>query len=134
MDYIAVEELLVRGRHGHYAKERRGTQEFSVTVRAAVDLAHPGKTDRLRHSVNYTFIKESVEKVFESAPRYLLEYLAEQVAALVLKNVRVREVTVTIKKLRIWKNAVPSVTITRAGRHEPLVRPRGRRVGRTRRG
>lgn len=113
MDYIHIDGLRVSGTHGHYVRERRGTQDFEVSVRVAVDVQKAGTTDKLRHSLNYTNIKTIIEDVFASAPKYLLETLAEDIARKVLKDKRVNEVTVTVKKLAIWKNGVPGVTIIR---------------------
>lgn len=109
-----VEDLEISGTHGHYARERRGSQRFSVTVRAGVDLSRAAHSDKLRDSVNYSRLKEIAESVFQKAPRYLLESLAEEIAHEVLSDTRVHTVDVTIKKLEIWDNGVPSITISRS--------------------
>ena len=113
MDYIHIDGLRIEGKHGHYAKERRGTQDFEVSLKVVVDVQKAGKSDKLRHSLNYTVLKQIVEDVFAATPRYLLEALAEDIAKKVLKDKRAREVSVTIKKLAIWPNGIPGVTITR---------------------
>jgi dihydroneopterin aldolase len=113
MDYIHIDGLRIAGKHGHYVRERRGTQDFEVSLRVAIDVSKAGKSDKLRHSLNYAHLKTIVEDVFAAAPRYLLETLAEDIAKKVLKDKRAKEVTVTIKKLAIWKNGVPGVTIVR---------------------
>ncbi len=113
MDYIHIDGLRISGKHGHYVSERRGAQEFEVSVKVAIDTVKAGKSDKLRHSLNYSHIKTIVEDVFAAAPRYLLETLAEDIAKKVLKDKRAREVTITIKKLHIWENGVPGVTIVR---------------------
>lgn len=113
MDYIHIDGLRVKGKHGHYVRERRGAQEFEVSLRVLTELGKAGKSDKLRDSINYADLKLIVEDVFAAAPRYLLESLAEEIAKKVLKDKRAKEVTVTIKKLAIWKNGVPGVTIIR---------------------
>ncbi|MEK7063253.1 MAG: dihydroneopterin aldolase [Patescibacteria group bacterium] len=113
MDYVHIQGLRIVGKHGHYVHERRGAQEFEVSVRVALDTTKAGKSDKLHHSLSYSKIKEVVEKAFAAAPRYLLERLAEEIARALLKDARVKEVVVTIKKLKIWKNGIPGVTITR---------------------
>jgi dihydroneopterin aldolase len=113
MDYIHIDGLRIVGKHGHYMRERRGTQDFEVSIRVAVDVQKAGKSDKLRHSINYSDVKRIIEDVFAAAPRYLLETLAEDIAKKVLKDKRAKEVTVTIKKLDIWKNGIPGVTIVR---------------------
>lgn len=113
MDYIHIDALRILGKHGHYVRERRGTQDFEISLRVATDVQRAGKSDKLRHSINYADLKKIVEEVFAAAPRYLLETLAEDIAKKILKDTRAKEVTITIKKLAIWKNGVPGVTITR---------------------
>lgn len=113
MDYVHIDGLRISGKHGHYVRERRGTQDFEVSVRVALDVQKAGKTDKLRHSLNYSHLKQITEGVFAAAPRYLLETLAEDITKKILKDKRAKEVTVTIKKLHIWKNGIPGVTITR---------------------
>lgn len=113
MDYIHIDGLRISGKHGHYVRERRGTQDFEISVKVAIDTAKAGKSDKLRHSLNYSHIKTIIEDVFAAAPRYLLETLAEDIAKKVLKDKRAKEVSVTIKKLAIWKNGIPGVTIVR---------------------
>jgi dihydroneopterin aldolase len=113
MDYIHIDGLRIAGKHGHYVRERRGTQDFEVSIKVAVDVAKAGKSDKLRDSINYADLKAIIEGVFAAAPRYLLEKLAEDITKQVLKDKRAKEVTITIKKLAIWKNGVPGVTIVR---------------------
>ena len=113
MDQIHIEGLKIAGKHGHYVRERRGAQDFDVSLTVSVDTAKAGKSDKLRHSINYAHLKAIVEDVFASAPRYLLETLADDIAKKVLKDKRAKDVIVTIKKLAIWKNGIPGVTIVR---------------------
>lgn len=113
MDYVHIDGLKISGKHGHYVRERRGTQDFEVSIKVAIDTSKAGKSDKLRHSLNYSTLKQIAEDVFAAAPRYLLETLAEDIAKKVLKDKRAKEVSVTIKKLAIWKNGTPGVTIVR---------------------
>src|SRR3989338_5147020 len=99
MDYVHIDGLRISGKHGHYVRERRGTQDFEVSIKVSLDVQKAGKTDKLRHSLNYSLLKQIAEDVFAAAPRYLLETLAEDIAKKILKDKRSKEVTVTIKKL-----------------------------------
>ena len=79
---------------------RIGRVELDLDL--AVDLAPAGASDRLEDTVDYGAIAErAVRVVTESAPRDLLETLAETVAGTVLAaDRRIEAVTVTLKKLR----------------------------------
>lgn len=113
MDYVHIDGLRIAGTHGHYARERRGAQEFEVSIRVGLSVERAGKSDKLRDSLSYSVLKQTAEAVFAAAPRYLLETLAQDIADTLFKNKRAKEVTVTIQKLKIWKNGIPGVTITR---------------------
>ena len=114
MDYVHIDGLKIAGKHGHYAHERKGHQDFEVSVKVGIDVKKAGKSDKLRHSLSYSHLKAAAIEVFNSEPRYLLETLAEHIAQKILKQHKIaKDVTVTIKKLAIWKDAIPGVTITR---------------------
>jgi len=113
MDYIHIEKLIFKGKHGAYQEERKVEQEFTVSVRLGVDIASAGRSDKLAHTVNYSEVKNKIQKVIEGASRYLLEKLAEEIAASILEDTRIRSVGITIHKPEVWDNGVPGVTIFR---------------------
>ena len=113
MDYIHIDNLTFSGKHGHYERERRIEQEFLVSARLGLDTAPAGHSDMLADTVDYDEIKAQIERVLAGASRFLVERLAEDVAAALLANARVAEVTVTVTKTAVWDNGTPGVTITR---------------------
>lgn len=114
MDYIHIDNLFFRGKHGAYIKERRVEQEFSISIKLGIDVKPAGKSDKLVHTVDYSEIKDIIKKVIEGSSRYLLEKLAEDMAVKILKVKRVHSVEITIRKPEVWKNGIPGVTITRS--------------------
>jgi dihydroneopterin aldolase len=113
MDYIHIDNLYVRGKHGVYAKERKVEQEFSIVVKLGVDLDMAGKSDTLAHTVNYSEVKKKIQTVIEGSSRYLIEKLAEDIAVSILEDSRVLTCEITIKKPEVWDNGVPGVTVFR---------------------
>jgi dihydroneopterin aldolase len=101
-DRIQLRGLRATGVHGLLPEERTRAQPFELDLDLAVDLAPAGASDRLEDTVDYGAIAErAVRVVTESAPRDLLETLAETVAGTVLAaDRRIEAVTVTLKKLR----------------------------------
>jgi len=114
MDYIHIDNLFFRGKHGAYIKERRVEQEFAISVKLGVAIDVASKSDKLVHTVDYSDIKNKIQKVIEGSSRYLLEKLAEDIATQILKDKRIHSVEITIKKPEVWKNGIPGVTITRS--------------------
>ncbi len=115
MDYIQIESLFFRGKHGFYPKERRVEQEFRISVSLCADLAKSGESDDLKDTVDYQKVKEIVRSTIEGGSRYLIEALAADIAKRILaQDDRVFSVEVRIQKTAVWKNGIPSVSITRA--------------------
>ena len=113
MDYLHIDKLFFRAKHGVSAKERRVEQEFSVEVQLGVDAQKAGKTDRLKDAVDYQKIKDIIQEVIEGGSRYLVEKLAEEIAERVLKDKRIKNIELTIRKPKVWDNGVPGITIAR---------------------
>ncbi len=114
MDYIHIDNLSFPGKHGVYANERRVEQEFVVSLRLGVDTKKAGESDDLSDTIDYQKVKDIVAEIIEGSSRYLIEKLAEEIAARILLDARVRLVKVTIKKTAVWDNGVPGVTILRS--------------------
>ncbi len=114
MDYVHIDSLSFSGKHGVYANERRVEQEFVVSLRLGVDAKEAGKSDDLSDTVDYQKVKDIVAEIIEGGSRFLIEKLAEEIAARILKDARVQSVEVTIKKTAVWDNGIPGVTISRS--------------------
>jgi dihydroneopterin aldolase len=113
MDYIHIENLSVFGKHGVYEEERQAAQEFEISVRIGFETSTAGKSDNLIDTLNYQWVKETAEETITGVSCYLIETLAEKIATKVLTDSRVLLVQVTIKKVSIWNNGIPGVTILR---------------------
>lgn len=113
MDYIHLTNLFFRGKHGHYAAERKVEQEFSIEVKLGFDTTKAGKSDKLADTINYSDVKNKIKEVLEGSSRYLIETLAEDIAQKILENKKIVSAEITIKKTAVWDNGVPGVTIVR---------------------
>jgi len=114
MDYIHIDNLKVRGKHGVSARERSAEQEFEISLRLGVGstlmAAHSGK---LGDAVDYQPIKEMIERTIGERSFYLIETLAEVLAADILADERIQTLELTIHKPEVWKSGVPGLTIAR---------------------
>ncbi len=113
MDYVHIDNLFFKGKHGAYAAERKVEQEFEISVKLGVDAPDAGKTDKLKDAVDYQEVKNAIQEVIKGSSRYLIETLAEDIASQILTYPRVKTAEVTIRKTAVWDNGVPGVTIMR---------------------
>ncbi len=102
------------GKHGAYVEEQKTEQEFNISVRLAFDTKKAGLSDNLVDTVDYQNVKDIIQQTIEGKTHYLIEMLAEEIATKVLEEKRITSVEVTIKKMEIWDNGIPGVTITRS--------------------
>lgn len=113
MDYVTLNQFRLSGVHGHHAHERVVEQEFEVSLRVACEVHAAGKSDALPDTIDFDFLRTSVETVFRAKSYYLVEALAEDIAAAILQDARAKEVTVAIQKKAVWPDAIPGIEITR---------------------
>ncbi len=112
-DCIFIEGLRVAGKHGVGEAERKVEQEFEIWVRMEVDTTRAALSDKLEDALDYAPIKEKIIEVIQGKSFYLIERLADTLCVQILQDKRVTLVELTIKKVAIWSNGVPGVTITR---------------------
>jgi FolB domain-containing protein len=113
MDYIHINNLIFRGTHGILPKELTDPQEFEVSLRLGTDTRGAAHSDAIADALDYRAFKEIARAVIEGKHRNLLETLAEDIAAGILKDSRVHTAEVGVTKCHIWNNGVPSVVILR---------------------
>jgi dihydroneopterin aldolase len=98
-DEIFVEGMRFYAYHGVNPEERTQGQRFVVDVRIAVDLREAGRTDDLTKTINYSHVYRLVREIVEGQPRNLIEAVAEEIAAMVLREfAAANAVTVTVRK------------------------------------
>jgi dihydroneopterin aldolase len=97
-DYILLQEIQVPAALGVTASERRMRRPVLLDVEVKRDLRHPGRSDSVRHTVNYKRIFEVVEDVAANQEHRLVESLSDGIARAVLEKFDVEEVTVMARK------------------------------------
>jgi dihydroneopterin aldolase/2-amino-4-hydroxy-6-hydroxymethyldihydropteridine diphosphokinase len=112
MDTVFIENCTVTAKHGYYKEEHSKPQRFVVSVHAHTDTKKAGASDDLAQTLNYEHLRRYIHEVLAQSPHDLIESLAEEIAARVLKH-GVDKVDVEIKKPDIWPDSVPGVRITR---------------------
>jgi dihydroneopterin aldolase len=115
-DKIIIEDLEVRSRIGITAAERRRPQRLLITVEMTKALAKAGKTDDLRHTIDYDAVARRVRALAEKGERNLIERLAEEVTRLVIREFGTEAVRVTVKKFVLRKTQCVAVSVFRRQR------------------
>jgi FolB domain-containing protein len=98
MDQIEIRDLLVRTIIGTNPEERTQRQDVVINLTMFTDTRRAGQTDNLSDTVNYREVAKQVIALAEQSQFFLVEKLAEEIAALVLEDPRVQGVRVRIEK------------------------------------
>ncbi len=98
MDKIIITNLLVRGIIGVNDWERAQLQDILVNIEIEADLRKAGISDKLEHSISYSTVAKNVIVHVESAKRLTVEALAEDIAAICLKEPGALKARVRVEK------------------------------------
>ncbi|MBF0311085.1 MAG: dihydroneopterin aldolase [Magnetococcales bacterium] len=97
-DRIHIRDLQLRCIIGIQEWERSTLQDVLVNITLWVDLATAGAGDRIEETVNYKTLSKKVIALGEGSSFFLVEALAEGIAALCLEDDRVIRTEVTVEK------------------------------------
>ncbi len=98
MDQIHIKGLLLRTIVGINPEERRDRQDVLIDIVLWADTRAAGRSDNIDDAVNYRTITKRVIELVEGSQFYLVEKLAEEIAALCLQDPRVERATVSVEK------------------------------------
>jgi FolB domain-containing protein len=113
VDLVHIDNLVVRGCHGVGAEERSAPQDFEVSIVLGVDIRTAGRTDKLDDTVNYQTIKDVVHRIVEHESFALVESIADRLWDNIRADRRIQFAEIRIKKLNIWSNGIPGITVFR---------------------
>lgn len=86
MDKIFVNGMEFYGYHGVFAEETKLGQRFRADLTIELDLQEAGRTDDLKHTVNYASLYKICKNIAEGKPYQLVETVAEKIAEQVLSE------------------------------------------------
>ena len=112
-DIIHVEQLETFAHVGVADSERSAGQRISVTLTVWPNAGFRRISDEISSTINYSALARAVREVVDERRDKLIETLAENIAAHLLKNFPVRRVRVELRKFVLPDAAHVSVTITR---------------------
>ncbi len=106
-DRLLISDLLTSCRVGVTGWEQARPQPIWIDVELQVDAARAAATDDLQHAIDYAHLVTLVREAVQVKVYKLLETMAEEVAALILKEFHPPQVIVRVKK-----RALPDVGYT----------------------
>ncbi|RUO60498.1 dihydroneopterin aldolase [Pseudidiomarina insulisalsae] len=98
MDKVFVKGLRTQAFIGVYDWEHEQSQPLIFDLTMAWDQRAAAATDDIADALDYDTLSKAVIKLVEARPRQLIETVAEEVAALILNEFKVTEVTVRLEK------------------------------------
>jgi FolB domain-containing protein len=98
MDKIFLEDLLVRGIIGIRDWEREKPQDILINITAFTDTNRAAKTDDLVDCIDYSALAKKVQAHAETAARFTVEALANDLAKLCLEQKGIKKVIVRVEK------------------------------------
>ncbi|MHC4936696.1 MAG: dihydroneopterin aldolase [Planctomycetota bacterium] len=97
-DLVEIHDLSVRAIIGIFDFERNARQEVRMNFRIETDISAAAASDAIEDALDYKTVAKRVIAFVEGSSFFLLETLAEQVAALVLEEPRARAVELRVEK------------------------------------
>ena len=104
MDKILIKNLRAHGIIGVYPHERETPQEIIINITVFTDTQRASQTDDIADCVDYDTLVKKVKAYTESAARFTVEALANDLAEICLQDDGVEKVNVRVEK----PSAVPS--------------------------
>ncbi|MDE0023889.1 MAG: dihydroneopterin aldolase [Spirochaetaceae bacterium] len=98
MDHVIIRELRVTCIAGILPAERTTPQDVVVSLVVGTDTARAARSGELADTVDYAALAGQVRELIVSGRYRLLEAMAEDLAACVLRDPRAARVRVTIRK------------------------------------
>ena len=97
-DRIYIKDLLLRCIVGINQDERDKKQDVVINIELHADLAAAGRSDDIHDTVNYKTLKDQVVALVEDSSFFLIEKMAEEIAALCLACDGVEAARVLVEK------------------------------------
>ena len=98
MDKVLLKDLLVRGILGIHDWEREKPQDILINITAFTDTSRAAETDDLADCVDYSALAKKVQAHAETAARFTVEALADDLAKLCLEQEGIKKVIVRVEK------------------------------------
>lgn len=119
MDTIFISELKLDALIGIYAWEHEAPQTLQFDVELAVDASRSAQSGRISDTVDYAKVVERISATVTARHYALIERMAEDVAAMLLREFGTPWVRVSIAKLAALRNVKRLGVVIERGHRAP---------------
>jgi FolB domain-containing protein len=98
MDKVIIRGILARGIIGVNEWERDKPQDILINIDLYTDIRGPADSDNIAECIDYSKVTKKVIRHAETAKRFTVEALAEDIAQICLDDPRVLKTTVRVEK------------------------------------
>lgn len=105
MDKTFIKDLLVRGIIGIRDWERENEQDILINITVFSDITRAAETDDIAYCVDYSALAKKVQTHAETAARFTVEALANDLANICLLEKGAQKVIVRVEKPKAVQNA-----------------------------
>jgi 7,8-dihydroneopterin aldolase/epimerase/oxygenase len=102
--WIAINDLEVKGRIGVPEQEREKPQRLLVSVRFQIGAAFAALNDQFDQTIDYSAVAAEVERVVEASSAHLIETLVSDIGNTLMGRFPIRCLEIELKKF-ILRNA-----------------------------
>ena len=99
MDTIFISDLRIETRIGIYEWEKHVKQPVMLNIEIAMPHSRAGKTDDFADALDYAAVVARLKAFVSDHPHELVERLAEEIAALILREFRAPWVRLSLAKI-----------------------------------
>lgn len=97
-DRIVIKNLFLRTIIGINDDERANRQDVLINLTLETDTRAAGQSDDISDAVNYRTLTKKLIDLVEGSSFFLVEKMAEEIAALCLSDERISRATVSVEK------------------------------------
>jgi len=113
-DEIRIEQLEISARIGVPEEERVTPQRLTINISFWPYQQTRDLSDNIHNAVNYSVVADETKSFVRGQSVNLIETLADQVAAHLLKTFPIQKVTVEVRKFALSDAKYVSATVTRS--------------------
>ena len=110
---IHIEQLRISARVGVPDLERAAPQRLALNITLWPNQSWRDLEDEISRTVNYSAVARVVEEFVQNRCDKLIETLADQIAAHLLRSFPIKQVRIELRKFVLAKAEFVSVTLTR---------------------
>ncbi len=100
-DKILLKGIVLYARLGAEKEEREVRQKISLDVELSLNLEETAQKDDLEKTVDYEKVYNLIKERIEAKKYHLFEALAQDIAQEILKNFKIEEILVRVKKPQV---------------------------------